>query len=150
MAVVIPYSYPLPDPATHRQNPSHALGWLRRPPSLGNNAKTNNNNNDQNIVSDAHNYFPSQGTYTYEVCNLAKPYQNATNPVFIGEWSIQASKFNTGDVKTRSLFYNSQLAAQMKFLQGRAFWNAKHFGNVVVGTDSTDQSFYWSWQKLVR
>ena len=111
-------------------------------------------NSKQNIVFDTHIYFFSQGTYAYDApydaCYLAKSYQNATNPVFIGEWSIQASKYNSGDVATRSLFYNSQMAAYMKFLHGGSFWNAKHFGNVVVGTDGSDQTYYWSWEKLAQ
>ncbi|KAL2065911.1 hypothetical protein VTL71DRAFT_3581 [Oculimacula yallundae] len=111
-------------------------------------------NSNQNIVIDTHIYFFSQGTYAYDApydaCYLAKSYQVSTNPVFIGEWSIQASKFNSGDVPTRSLFYNSQLAAYLKFLAGGSFWNAKHFGDVIVGTDGTDQSNFWSWEKLAQ
>ncbi|KAG4420188.1 hypothetical protein IFR04_006664 [Cadophora malorum] len=101
-------------------------------------------NSNQNIVFNTRIYFFSQGTYAYDApydaCYLAKSYQNATYPVFIGEWSIQDSKYNSGDVASRSLFYNSQLAAYMKFLHGGSFWNAKHFGSVVVGTDGTDQT----------
>lgn len=52
-------------------------------------------NVDPYIVIDTHIYFFVGGSYSYDAaygaCYLAKSYQNASNPTFIGEWSIQAT-----------------------------------------------------------
>jgi hypothetical protein len=52
-------------------------------------------NVDPHIVIDTHIYFFVGGSYSYDAaygaCYLAKSYQNASNPTFIGEWSIQAT-----------------------------------------------------------
>ncbi|KAK5715661.1 hypothetical protein LTR17_016730 [Elasticomyces elasticus] len=109
-------------------------------------------NSTQNIVFDTHIYFFTGGSYSYDApygaCYLAKSYQVATNPVFIGEWSIQASEFNHAGDDTRKVFFDSQFSAYTTFLNGGAFWNGKHNGTNIVGDDGTDQTFYWSWQKL--
>ncbi|KAH9897500.1 glycoside hydrolase superfamily [Xylariomycetidae sp. FL2044] len=108
--------------------------------------------NTQNIVFDTHIYFFVGGSYGayayYDACYLAKSYAEHTQPVFLGEWSIQATVMNTGDVDIRSLFYYTQLDAYVKYLSGGAMWNGKHFGTDIVGDDGTDQSWYWGWSKM--
>lgn len=109
-------------------------------------------NSTQNIVFDTHIYFFSGGSYSYDApyaaCYLAKSYQVATNPVFIGEWSIQAGTFNMVAGDTRKNFFQAQFAAYQTFLQGSSFWNGKHNGTVVVGNDGSTQKEYWSWEQL--
>ncbi|KAH9890241.1 glycoside hydrolase superfamily [Xylariomycetidae sp. FL2044] len=109
-------------------------------------------NSQANLVFDTHIYFFSGSTYSYsgpyDACYLAKSYSNTTLPVFIGEWSIQAAAFNTGDVEQRALFYQTQFDAYIKYVHGGAFWNGKHAGPNVVGDDGTDQTYYWSFQKM--
>jgi aryl-phospho-beta-D-glucosidase BglC (GH1 family) len=108
--------------------------------------------NKENIVFDAHIYFFTGGSYSYDApysaCYLAKSYQVATNPVFIGEWSIQASNFNSADVQQRKLFFQSQFNAYNTYLSGGAVWNGKHRGAVVVGDDGSKQPEYWGWQTM--
>jgi hypothetical protein len=105
-----------------------------------------------NIVWDTHIYFFSGGAYTYDApysaCYLAKSYAKAINPVFIGEWSIQAGTMNHVGDDTRKLFFQTQLQAYMGMLAGGAFWNAKHNGTGVVGDDGSKQPSYWSWSQL--
>jgi aryl-phospho-beta-D-glucosidase BglC (GH1 family) len=105
-----------------------------------------------NIVWDTHIYFFSGGAYAYDsvysACYLAKSYVSAVNPVFIGEWSIQAGAFNQVAGETRKLFFQTQLQAYLSKLAGGAFWNAKHNGTGVVGDDGSLQPMYWSWTQL--
>lgn len=105
-----------------------------------------------NIVWDTHIYFFSGGAYAYDApysaCYLAKSYAKAINPVFIGEWSIQAGTMNHVGDDTRKLFFQTQLQAYMGMLAGGAFWNAKHNGTSVVGDDGSKQPSYWSWSQL--
>jgi hypothetical protein len=109
-------------------------------------------NNKENIVFDTHICFFTGGSYSYDApysaCYLPKSYQAATNPVFIGEWSIQASSFNTADVEQRKLFFQTQFNAYNTYLNGGAFWNGKHRGTVVVGDDNSTQPEYWGWQTM--
>ena len=109
-------------------------------------------NSTQNIVFDTHIYFFTSGAYSYDAaygaCYLAKSYQVATNPVFIGEWSIQATAFNHLGDNTRKDFFQSQVSAYQTFLNGGSFWNGKHNGTEVVGTDGSMQPYYWSWEVL--
>lgn len=107
---------------------------------------------DLNIVWDTHIYFFTSPDYSYDsgysACYLAKSYSTAINPVFIGEWSIQAGTMNHVGDDTRKMFFQSQLQAYMTMLNGGAFWNAKHNGTNVVGTDGSVQRDYWSWEQL--
>jgi len=109
-------------------------------------------NSTDNIVFDTHIYFFSGGAYSYDApysaCYLAKSYQQATNTVFVGKWSLQAGTYNTADVTERTLFFETQMNAYQTLLNGQAFWNGKHFGDQVVGTDGSLQPEYWSWQQL--
>ncbi|KAF4963113.1 hypothetical protein FSARC_8826 [Fusarium sarcochroum] len=112
-------------------------------------------NSKQNIVFDTHIYYFIGGSYPqtapYEACYLAKSYENATNPVFIGEWSIQATSFNSKDVATRKNFFYSQAAAYEKYLNGGTFWSGKHFGTNVIGDkDGSTQESYWSFTQLIK
>ncbi|KAI5212363.1 glycoside hydrolase [Aureobasidium subglaciale] len=139
-------------------------------------------NVDPYIVIDTHIYFFVGGSYSYDAaygaCYLAKSYQNASNPTFIGEWSIQATaslsectnemlsccgltwakgstcgkqilkNFNHLGDNTRRDFYRSQLQAYTQYLSGGMFWNGKHDGDAIVGDDGSAQKYYWSWQLL--
>ncbi|KAI0470489.1 glycoside hydrolase superfamily [Xylariaceae sp. FL0804] len=110
-------------------------------------------NSTQNIVFDTHIYFfQSGGGYSFDAaysgCYLAQSYQAATNPVFIGEWSIQAAGFNTINGTAREQLFRSQFSAYTTFLNGGAFWNGKHNGTNVVGDDNSTQPYYWSWEVL--
>jgi hypothetical protein len=70
-----------------------------------------------NIVWDTHIYFFRGGAYAYDAvysaCYLAKSYVSAVNPVFVGEWSIQAGAFNYVGGDTRKLFFQMQFAADV-------------------------------------
>ncbi|KAJ4335636.1 hypothetical protein N0V95_008850 [Ascochyta clinopodiicola] len=107
---------------------------------------------DLNIVWDSHIYFFSGGSYSYDApysaCYLAKSYATAINPVFIGEWSIQAGTLNHVGDDARKIFFQTQLQAYMTSLAGGAFWNGKHNGTGIVGDDGSKQPEYWSWQQL--
>ncbi|THY81172.1 glycoside hydrolase [Aureobasidium pullulans] len=119
-------------------------------------------NVDPYIVIDTHIYFFVGGSYSYDAaygaCYLAKSYQNASNPTFIGEWSIQATaslprctndmNFNHLGDNTRRDFYRSQLQAYTQYLSGGMFWNGKHDGDAIVGDDGSAQKYYWSWEIL--
>ncbi|CAD0089800.1 unnamed protein product [Aureobasidium vineae] len=109
-------------------------------------------NVDDHLVIDTHIYFFVGGSYSYDAaygaCYLAKSYQNASNPTFIGEWSIQATNFNHLGDNTRRDFYRSQLQAYSQYLQGGMFWNGKHDGDAIVGDDGSAQKYYWSWEIL--
>ncbi|KAI1864409.1 uncharacterized protein JN550_008966 [Neoarthrinium moseri] len=108
--------------------------------------------NTENIVFDTHIYYFIGGSYgfaaQYDSCYSAKVWESHKQPVFIGEWSIQATMGNSADFDQRSLFYYSQWDAYNTYMSGGAFWNGKHMGTNVIGDDSTDQSYYWSFQKL--
>jgi aryl-phospho-beta-D-glucosidase BglC (GH1 family) len=107
---------------------------------------------DLNIVWDSHIYFFQDKAYSYDApysaCYLAKSYAEAINPVFIGEWSIQAGTMNHLGDNSRKMLFQTQLQAYTGMLAGGAFWNAKHKGPNVVGDDGSQQYFYWSWEQL--
>jgi hypothetical protein len=107
---------------------------------------------DLNIVWDTHIYFFQDKQYSYDApysaCYLAKSYATAINPVFIGEWSIQAGTMNHIGDNQRKLFFQTQLQAYLGMLAGGAFWSAKHNGTNVVGDDGSKQPMYWSWEQL--
>ena len=109
---------------------------------------------DINIVWDTHIYFFQDKQYSwdapYSACYLAKSYATAINPVFIGEWSIQAGTLNRADDGSRKIFFQTQLQAYLGMLAGGAFWNGKHDGTVVVGDDGSKQPSYWSWEVLAK
>ncbi|KAH0037550.1 glycoside hydrolase family 5 protein, partial [Aureobasidium melanogenum] len=109
-------------------------------------------NVDDHLVIDTHIYFFTGGAYSYDAaygaCYLAKSYQNASNPTFIGEWSVQATSFNHLGDNTRKDFFRSQLQAYTHYLSGGMFWNGKHDGNAIVGDDGSEQKYYWSWEIL--
>lgn len=109
-------------------------------------------NIDAHIVFDTHIYFFVGGSYSYNAaygaCYLAKSYQSSKNPVFIGEWSIQATSFNHLGENTRRDSYRAQLQVYTSYLNGGMFWNGKHDGNAVVGDDGSQQKYYWSWEIL--
>jgi aryl-phospho-beta-D-glucosidase BglC (GH1 family) len=109
-------------------------------------------NVDAHIVFDTHIYFFVGGSYSYDAaygaCYLAKSYTSSANPVFIGEWSIQATSFNHLGDNTRQDFYRAQLQAYTSYLNGGMFWNGKHDGNAIVGDDGSEQKYYWSWEIL--
>jgi aryl-phospho-beta-D-glucosidase BglC (GH1 family) len=111
--------------------------------------------NTPNIVIDTHIYFfQSGGGYSFDAaysgCYLAQSYQVATNPVFIGEWSIQAAELNNIKDDSRKKLFQSQYSAYMTYLNGGAFWNAKHFGTNIVGDDNSTQEYYWSWEQIAK
>lgn len=105
-----------------------------------------------NIVRDTHIYLFQGKQYSYDApysaCYLAKSHSTAINPVFIGEWSIQAATMNHVGDDTRKIFFQTQLRAYLSMLAGGAFWNGKHDGTVVVGDDGSKQPSYWSWEVL--
>lgn len=107
---------------------------------------------DLNIVWDTHIYFFQDKAYTYDApysaCYLTKSYSTAINPVFIGEWSVQAGPMNNIADDSRKLLFRSQLQAYTGMLAGGAFWNAKHNSTLVVGDDGSQQYMYWSWEQL--
>lgn len=107
---------------------------------------------DLNIVWDTHIYFFQDKAYSwdapYSACYLTKSYSTAINPVFIGEWSIQAGTMNHVGDNQRKLSYQTQLQAYTTMLAGGAFWNAKHKSTLVVGDDGSQQFMYWSWEQL--
>jgi aryl-phospho-beta-D-glucosidase BglC (GH1 family) len=109
-------------------------------------------NVDPYIVIDTHIYFFVGGSYSYDAaygaCYLAKSYANASNPVFIGEWSIQATLHNHLGDNTRRDFYRGQFQAYTEYLNGGMFWNGKHAGDAIVGEDGSEQKYYWSWEIL--
>ncbi|KAM0705899.1 hypothetical protein Q7P35_007259 [Cladosporium inversicolor] len=110
------------------------------------------NNADPYIVIDTHIYFFVGGSYSYDAAYganyLAKSYGASTNPVFIVEWSIQATLHNHLGDNTRRDFYRGQFQAYSKYLNGGMFWNGKHAGDAVVGEDGSQQKYYWSWEIL--
>jgi aryl-phospho-beta-D-glucosidase BglC (GH1 family) len=109
---------------------------------------------DPYIVIDTHIYFFVGGSYSYDAaygaCYLAKSYVNASNPVFIGEWSIQATLHNHLGDNTRRDFYHGQFQAYNSYLNGGMFWNGKHDGDAIVGEDGSEQKNYWSWEILAQ
>ncbi|KAH8653879.1 glycoside hydrolase superfamily [Xylariales sp. PMI_506] len=111
-------------------------------------------NSTDNIVWDTHIYFFYNGEYAYSApysaCYLAKAYTDTPFPVFVGEWSIEASSFNSLDVTTRSTFYYTQLEAWKTYLSGGSFWTGKNFGTDIVGIDNSTNPNYWSWELIAE
>uniref|UniRef100_A0A8H7K243 glucan 1,3-beta-glucosidase n=1 Tax=Bionectria ochroleuca TaxID=29856 RepID=A0A8H7K243_BIOOC len=104
-----------------------------------------------NIVFDVHNYyFAGRPTTSANLPQfLCEDAQNAVDdrfPVFVGEWSIEASSNNTLANRPRNL--NTGLKAWAQYTQGSSFWTWKFRGNVPVNGEGT-QAEYWDYEEYV-
>ncbi|KAF7536309.1 hypothetical protein G7054_g4648 [Neopestalotiopsis clavispora] len=106
-----------------------------------------------NLVFDTHNYYfagrptTSANLATY-ICSDAKDSaSDGKFPVFIGEWSIQATTNNT--LASRESNLNTGLYAWSKYTQGSAPWTARMYGYDSADGEGT-QSDYWNYEYFVN
>jgi aryl-phospho-beta-D-glucosidase BglC (GH1 family) len=106
-----------------------------------------------NIVFDVHNYYfagrPSTSANLPGLfCSDAQESEgDGKFPVFIGEWSIQATTQNTLDSRPSNL--NAGLAAWKQYTRGSAYWTYKFFGNVPVDGEGV-QGDYWNYSEFIK
>lgn len=105
-----------------------------------------------NIVFDVHNYYfagrpTTSDNLTSFICSDAKVSAgDGKFPVFIGEWSIEATLDNKLANRKKNL--NAGLYSWGKFTQGSAYWTAKFFGDVKVAGEGM-QADYWNYQSFI-
>lgn len=108
-----------------------------------------------NLVFDVHNYYFAGRPATSQnlpefICTDAKNTVGTTSPkfpIFIGEWSIQATSNNTFASRARNL--NTGLKAWATYTQGSAYWTWKFFGNETVNGEGA-QGDYWNYSDFVK
>ncbi|CAF3474606.1 unnamed protein product [Fusarium graminearum] len=105
-----------------------------------------------NIVFDVHHYYFAGRPATSQnlpefICTDAKASAEPKFPVFVGEWSIQATSDNS--FSSRAINLNTGLKSWSKYTRGSAYWTWKFFGNVPVDGEGT-QGDYWNYSEFVK
>ncbi|KAK4122704.1 glycoside hydrolase family 5 protein [Parathielavia appendiculata] len=104
------------------------------------------------IVFDVHNYYfagrpATSANLPQFLCADARASAgDGRFPVFVGEWSIQATSNNT--LASRRVNLNTGLQAWEKYTSGSAYWTYRFYGNVPVQGEGV-QGDYWSYEKFM-
>ncbi|PWY83264.1 glycoside hydrolase [Aspergillus sclerotioniger CBS 115572] len=107
---------------------------------------------DTNLVFDVHNYYfenrPTSSANLPEFLYSDARTKSGSGkfPVFVGEWSIQATYNNSFALRKRNV--NTGLAAFGEYTQGSSYWTAKYSGNTSVDGQG-EQRDYWNYEAFI-
>lgn len=105
-----------------------------------------------NLVFDVHRYYfenrntTSENLPTFLESDARESAGDGKFPVFIGEWSIQATSANTFTRRERNL--HAGLRSFGTHTQGSCYWTAKFEGTGAVTGEGTQRD-YWSYERFI-